>query len=114
MERILNSIRKLGPVAIPALLLVIFQWHLIIAWPPLLVCLLSLTVIVLGAYLLLQSRIVSIDKSIQDTHYERFRRLQGLYAAFAASVHADPITKEGAEEFEHQAAKLETLVDAKA
>jgi hypothetical protein len=114
MERIRNLVKKFWPVVLLVLLLVILQWHLITSWSPLLVCLLSLTVVVVGAYWVLHSPTVSIDKSLQDTHYERFRRLQGLYAAIAASARTDPITKDGAEEFERQAAKLEALVDAKA
>ena len=111
MERIPDPIKKFGPAAIFLLLLVIFQWHLIAAWPPLLVCLLSLAVMLLGTYSLLRSRIVPLDKSLQDSHYERFQRLQGLYNAIAPVLRSDPSTRDAAAEFERQATKLEAMVD---
>ncbi len=112
MERIPKPIKKFGPAAFLLLLLVIFQWHLIAAWPPILIYLLSVVVVILGIYSLLRSKVVSLDKSLQDTHFERFRQLQGFYKAVAPVVRNDPSTRAAVAEFESQQEELEKMVDA--
>jgi uncharacterized short protein YbdD (DUF466 family) len=107
-----DLIKRFGPAAIVVLCLLFWHWQSIAAPQKPLVFLLSLAAVVLATYSLLW-RVIPADKSLQDMQYERFQRLQGLYAAIPASVRNEPANRGAAEEFERQAEQLKKRINEK-
>lgn len=101
------------------ILLVILLLAALVAWwpafhPPIkvLICGLGLVLAVAVAYRLLRPR-KKLDDALQESHYEKFRRLVGLYLTIPDAIRIRPENQAAVNEFESQRQQLESWIDKK-
>jgi len=92
--------------------LVAWSWPLVPPPIKLLICGLGLVLAVAAAYRRLRPH-TKLDEALKESHYEKFRRLEGLYLAIPDAVRILPENQAAVKEFESQRQQLESWVDDK-
>lgn len=91
--------------------LVVWGWPSLDSPLKVFVCTLSFVLVVALILRSLRRRTPQLDNALRESHYERFRRLEGLYQALPADVRTRPENRVAAAEFEAQRQRLEGWVD---